>query len=356
MPHTPLPPFAATSGPRTAKIALVGEAWGEQEALLEQPFVGSSGQELTRMLAEAGISRRECFLTNTLALRPPENKIEALCTTKSSLGPDALTYPAPPLSQGKYLLPEYLPELQRLSAELTEVSPNLVIALGATACWAMLQVGGISSRRGVVAQGLLVPGLKVLPTYHPSAVLRNWALRVVVVADLLKAQRESKFPEVVRPRREILINPTLEELSLWEPRLCSAPILGVDIETASRQITCICFAPSPSTALVVPFWDRRSHDWSYWPSAEAEGQAWGMVRRVLESPAPKVFQNGLYDLQYIARMGIRPKACQEDTMLFHHSLYPELQKGLGFLGSIYTNEASWKLMRRRGGEELKKDE
>jgi len=43
-------------------------------------------------------------------------------------------------------------------------------------------------------------------------------------------------------------------------------------------------------------------------------------------------------------------------MLLHHALYPELPKGLGFLGSIYTNEASWKLMRRERSDTVKRDE
>ena len=51
------PPFAHTSGPTNAKLVLVGEAWGEQEALVQRPFIGYSGQELTRMLDEAGIAR-----------------------------------------------------------------------------------------------------------------------------------------------------------------------------------------------------------------------------------------------------------------------------------------------------------
>jgi hypothetical protein len=44
-----------------------------------------------------------------------------------------------------------------------------------------------------------------------------------------------------------------------------------------------------------------------------------------------------------------------DTMLLHHAMYPELPKSLGFLGSIYTNESAWKLM-RQDSEELKRDE
>ena len=43
-------------------------------------------------------------------------------------------------------------------------------------------------------------------------------------------------------------------------------------------------------------------------------------------------------------------------MLAHHSLYSELQKGLGFLGSIYTNYPSWKSMRTfKREEQLKRD-
>jgi hypothetical protein len=43
-------------------------------------------------------------------------------------------------------------------------------------------------------------------------------------------------------------------------------------------------------------------------------------------------------------------------MLLHHALQPESEKSLGFLGSIYTGEASWKLMRQRGKTTIKRDE
>ena len=76
----------------------------------------------------------------------------------------------------------------------------------------------------------------------------------------------------------------------------------------------------------------------------------------MSSSIPKLFQNGMYDLQYLLKMGLRPKALAEDTMLMHHSMFPELQKGLGFLGSIYTNESSWKLMRRKRPDVEKSDE
>ena len=70
--------------------------------------------------------------------------------------------------------------------------------------------------------------------------------------------------------------------------------------------------------------------------------------------AKKIFQNGLFDLQYLAKYKLRIVNISDDTMLLHHALYPELPKGLGFLGAAYTNEAPWKLMRK--GEGYKKDE
>jgi hypothetical protein len=43
-------------------------------------------------------------------------------------------------------------------------------------------------------------------------------------------------------------------------------------------------------------------------------------------------------------------------MILHHALYPELPKGLGFMGSIYTNESSWKILRERGDDSNKREE
>jgi len=57
---------------------------------------------------------------------------------------------------------------------------------------------------------------------------------------------------------------------------------------------------------------------------------------------PKVFQNGIFDISFFLRLGIVPRACTDDTMLRHHAMFPELPKALGFLGSIYTEDISWK--------------
>jgi uracil-DNA glycosylase family 4 len=63
-----------TSGPHDARVVIVGEAWGFEEAAATLPFVGASGSELTRILTDAGIDRSECLLTNVFASRPPANE------------------------------------------------------------------------------------------------------------------------------------------------------------------------------------------------------------------------------------------------------------------------------------------
>lgn len=332
------------------KIAIVGESWGAEEEAQRVPFVGASGWHLNQMLEEAGIHRADCFLTNVFNLRPPGgNDIANLCTDKS----EGLTKLGP-LAPAKYLNPKYAPELDRLRSELKGVQPNIVIALGNTAAWAILGSTGISRIRGTVTVGQSeFASQKTLPTFHPAAILRDWSLRPVTVLDLAKAKRESEFPEIRRPERTVYIEPTLEDLEWYYERfIINARSLSFDIETSGSQITCIGFSPNPTSALVVPFRDIRQtsgdHVGSYWSTKEAEMVAWGFVRRVLSLPMPKYGQNTLYDINFLwTQYGIVVVNYEDDTMLLHHALQPESLKGLGFLGSVYTNESSWKLMNRR---------
>lgn len=328
--------------PPKHKIALVGEAWGEHEERERVPFVGPAGWQLNSMLKEAGIARYECYLTNVFNLRPrPSNKIENLCATRKEV-----RHALPPLSSGKYIRDEFLPELDRLYRELTEVNPNVVVCLGGTASWAILRDSRISKLRGAISNSPVLPGKKCLPTFHPSYILQGgYEARHVTILDLQKARRESEYPEIRRPKRTIYTEPLLSELNWFEEKfILPNPRLSVDIETRGDIITCIGFAPTPQVALVVPFEDLRRPGGLYWPSLNDELAAWSWVRRVLDSPAEKVFQNGLFDMHRLWRgYGIPVRNAEHDTMLLHHALQPESPKALDYLGSIYTDESAWKL-------------
>jgi DNA polymerase len=328
-------------------ILILGEAWGEDELRARTPFVGWAGQELNRMLREASIERSACFLTNVFNLHPPGNKVGAFCGPK----PKAMQG-YPPLNPyghqgGGYVREEFTSEFDRLGEEILQCNPNIIIALGNTAMWALLGRTAISKFRGTTQLSTLTAaGYKVLPTFHPSYIARgNWSDRPTVVMDLDKARRESGFPEVRRPSREIWIEPKLEDLDAFRSKITGQ--VAVDIETHGQQITCIGFGASESLALVVPFYDRRRKGGNYWFTTEAERKAWDFVGDILGDPKiRKVFQNGLFDIAFIWRTtGIKTYGAEHDTMLLHHALFPESLKSLGFLGSLYTDEGSWKQMR-----------
>jgi hypothetical protein len=155
----------------------------------------------------------------------------------------------------------------------------------------------------------------------------------------------------------LLVNPTIEEVENWtEETLRLRPSkLSADTETSHRMITMISFSRSKSNGIIIPFVDETKKGFSYWPTLELELRAWKCVERLLDSPIPTLWQNGLYDLQYVLPMGLRARV-DEDTMLLHHSKYPEMNKSLGFLGSIYTSEPSWKMMRTAKADTEKRDE
>lgn len=343
-------PCIKSVGPPSARIMLIGEAPGESEEQLGVPFVGYSGQLLNDMLHQAGILRSECYLTNVLFTRPPMNKLEAFLVAKSD--PHAITS-MPSLSKGRYLRRDFEPELDRLRFEIRSVCPNIIVALGNTAAWATIRQTAISKIRGTCLTGNIGGrNFKVLPTYHPAAILRQWELRPIVVADLMKAKREMEFPEVRRPEREIIVDPNVQTLLEFYDNASQAAYMAVDIETRAGQITCIGFAISKSRALVVPFVDFRKSDKCFWQPRD-ECCTVLYVQRLLNLPCPKIFQNGLYDLQYLRRYCLKVRNALHDTMILHHAMHPELLKGLGFMGSVYTNEPAWKLMRKRGEEQLK---
>lgn len=328
-----------------SEILILGEAWGREEEKEGRPFVGASGWLLDSLLSETGISRAECYVTNVFNLRPHGNDVKELCGPKTSGIPGT-----PALIKGKYVDVKYAPELRRLYDEINRENPNVIIALGATAAWALLGTTGIKTIRGATARSSspalcgtrLARSYKVLPTYHPAAILRDWTLRPIVRADLNKAYRNRGSAEITRTEREIWIEPTLGDLLDFERYILASSRLSIDIETKGDQITCIGFATDPWRAIVIPFYCEGKADKNYWPTRAQEIQAWKIVKRWCKRPA--VFQNGLYDMYRLWKTyGI---ACNstDDTMLCHHAMQPEMEKGLGFLGSVYTDEIAWKPM------------
>jgi len=154
---------------------LVGEAPGNDEDLEGRPFVGPAGRLLNRALEEAGVERRQVFVTNAVKHFKFEQRGKVRIHKKPNGREVAACKP-------------WLEEESRL------VRPQVVVCLGATAAQALLgRDFRVTQRRGDVVASEFCP--QTIATYHPSAVLRaptsdqRASMRQALVDDLATAHR-----------------------------------------------------------------------------------------------------------------------------------------------------------------------
>lgn len=303
-------------GSKNAKVAIVGEAPGSQEDKTGKPFVGASGSLLFDVLGKYGILRRHCYITNVLKTRPPKNNF-------------GVYYEDSKHTRAKTTLLEARDEVRR---ELREVNPNVTITLGSEALKAVTGKTKISDWRGSI---IIVPEIgKVVPTYHPAAILRQWDNRGIFAFDLERAVTMAGSPSYTPPSPEVTICETLEDVRVWTDYLKRYPRLAFDIELYFTRISCISFCGEPGKAVVIPLLKGQSH---YWNSIERE-EVISKVGEVLTCDAEKIGQNATFDVTTIAALwGIDTRNFLWDTMIMHHLCYPFYPKSLNFLCSIFTN-------------------
>ena len=356
-PEDQVPPFVPDRGPQHAKLAIVGEAPGTQESIFRKPFIGPAGSELDRMLKDAGLDPKEIYFTNVFPYQPPENQIKSFFCSKASKLYDP---EFPPMGAGQYILNGFGDHVRNLRQRLA-LLPNLqlICPVGNTALWAITGKTGIGALRGTISPSLgnLHPNL---PTYHPSAVLRTWAYRSVVVSDFQKAKDYISGGINLPSKSEFTLHldQSLDQLNKLVQIALGSPRMAIDVETEASQIRTVGIAYSPTEAFVIPFFCSKSGVSNYWQNPLDEIEAWKLVKILCESDVPKVLQNGLYDIQRLLDpYGIIVKNVKDDTMLLHHALQPEMPKSLDFLASTYLNTEAWKAeYRRSGSEQHKRDE
>jgi DNA polymerase len=144
-----------------AGFVCVGEAPGQTEDELGKPFVGASGQLLTKILAAINFTREDVFICNVLKHRPPGNR-------------------NPTLEEIKACSPFLLRQLELLK-------PRVILALGTFASQTLLQTTiPIGKLRGQVHRYYGVP---LIVTYHPAALLRNPSWKRPTWEDVQLARR-----------------------------------------------------------------------------------------------------------------------------------------------------------------------
>lgn len=148
-----------------AKIMFIGEGPGENEDLTGRPFVGRAGDKLTDMIRGMGLGREQVYICNIVKCRPPNNRVPE---------PEEVAACAP-----------------YLETQIETIRPKVIVTLGAPAAKYILQNEklAITKTRGTWHE---YRGIKVMPTFHPSYILRVYTpeIRGQVWSDLLQVMSE----------------------------------------------------------------------------------------------------------------------------------------------------------------------
>jgi len=340
------------SGPHDAKIMLVGEAPGDYELAKGEPLVGPAGWELNKMLSEAGIYRNQCFVTDVCKEKPDRGDISRwFSTLKNPPKPDHKDYdPRCPWVRWRdvWVHPAVVEGYKQLLAHIELVKPTMVVALGNLALYALCGKQGMKSWRG--SQLLASVGghtFKVIPTYHPGAVNRDWTVRPIVVHDLRRAERESHTREYVVPKYDRIIRPNFAQACNWlsqlRLRLGRGEVkVSADIETRAGQTACTGFYIKGMPTICIP-WMCVERPEGYWSEGE-EIYLWRELRELMTHPNFRIIgQNWLYDAQYKWRWFLIKALPFWDTMTAHHCQFPGTPKGLDYLASLHCKHyVYWK--------------
>lgn len=342
-----MPAPAFTTGPCPCKFLIVGESWGAKEAQLKLPFVGDSGWLLNEPLAAAGLSRKDVAVTNLIHAQPPRNDMSYFFRAE---GVDFW---------GLKPTIQIIDALSRLKQEIALFQPEVIIALGNYAAWALtdfMAIGttegfgadyqktakqpaptGILKRRGSMVW--LRPELEfrndgkqtcVLLAMHPAAVLRQYEMKPFLEADFIKASKGRWEP----PEYNFVLRPTFHDIAEALAECRKAKVCSVDIETIPDWPTtdCIGLAWSDREAICVPWLDQWAKP--YWPADEELAIRLRIRKLLVEHPCI-IGQNFLYDQAYLGRELAASFVAGHDTMVTEHLLKPDFPKGLDVLSSVY---------------------
>jgi uracil-DNA glycosylase len=324
---------------------IVGEAPGENEERVGIPFVGAAGQELDRMLHEAKITRSECFVTNVCRVRPLGNKIDTLIAMrKKDITPQHV------VMRDKYVMPVVLEGYELLKKEIALVQPNVIVALGNVALWALTGQWGVVKWRGSLLRvDWDAVGPKVIPTIHPSAVIREWSWRHIVIQDLRRvaANRGSRAYENI-PEWKFKIRPdfstAMSTITGLLVRLDAGESLWIDfdLETKLGHIDCAGIAWSSAEALCIPLMSKQNKE-GYWLEHEEACIVYALYILLTHKNVKVRGQNLLYDSQYTHRHWHFIPRVKQDTMISHHVAFAGLKKSLDFQASLYCQHyIQWK--------------
>jgi DNA polymerase-1 len=311
------------SGSRKARIMVVGEAPGAREDESHQAFVGPSGRLLRDSLRAVGIDpEQDCYITNVVKCRPPENRTPSWDETK--------------VCRDAYFWDEF-----------ERVDPDYLLLLGNSALRAVTGKARITANRGSTFD---VRGKTALAAFHPAYVLRSPYHTSAFRADIQKLANlvGGKGPdETARTRVKVVRNK--EQLKWLRRQLLTHDTISLDLETNYHEkvqetkewhpegrIVCIGFSWEEGAGAVLPL----HHPSSPWKDPDATLR---VLKAALERPGIKLIgHNFQFDARWLWAKGIyvRQTFC---TMLGAHMLDENRLKGLEPLSQIELGVDPYKI-------------
>jgi len=316
--------FVTWQGTGSNKIALIGEAPGDVEIRMKQPFRGPAGLMLGTTLHRLGMDRDDFLIGNVLmGCQPPKNWLEGAPWEQ-----DAIEHCRP-----------YFDAMLEAHPQI-----RVLVPMGNVALHYLLGQKGVGNFHGTVHWS---PQHErwVIPTFHPSYLMRgNWAEIQTVRFDLQRAAKLAQSNQHDPAPVNYQQNPSgttaweferdYRELLTRKPDL----VLAADIETAGRvkdgepvggpswQITRISFSFREHEAITMPW----------------EGGYIGVAKALLEADGDVIWWNGdAFDLPRMRYNGVQSTR-NFDAMEGFHFLYPDLPKDLGYATPFFTDIAPWK--------------
>ena len=310
-------------------LIIVGESPGRTEIEKGRPFVGPAGNVLNKVLMHAGINRKDCYLTNVLPFFV--QLIETVISFNS-----------------RAQMATFTPEFEyhrRALIEMLKASPcSRIVALGNVAMYALTGKIGIMEWRGTYLTNPELPGKWIVPTIHPSAVLRaiktddassdaftGKAMTYVMIHDFMKAMEGL---EVEKEQINYILDPDESTIKAYIETCYSSEVISLDLEThrKSGEITVIGVSANKQSAL----------------SCRAEFLP--LFKPILENPAIVKLGHNLvtFDAIKLLDYGIKMQPI-EDTMVASRIALPDLPASLQFITSLYTRFPYYKYLRKVEG-------
>lgn len=309
-----------SAGPLNSRIAIIGEGPGETEIRKGEPFVGGSGTLLWDSLRRYGINRGNTYVSNVVKRQ----------ISLSRKGNEKNIVHRNELEQWIGLCQWELSQLPNV---------EIVLCLGNYALECVSGHLGIMNWRGSVFDHKLPNGKlgRIVATVNPAYAMRELKMEPIFQMDCNKLDRVNRNvfkPHIVTE----IINPSHKmAMQFIRDLKHSKETPAFDIEAINGETACIGLSNDPHLAMCINWRDGLRNRYS----VQEEADLLLAIQDLCDSHKV-IAQNGQFDSYWVRLKDWLSITVGFDTLLAHHTLYPQLPHSLAFLVAQYTNHPFYK--------------